>query len=117
MSMESDLNTLLVALCPQVFPDVAPEGTALPYVTWQELGGQTMRALDNTALDKRHTYLQINVWDATRAGALTLIRAIEDALCASAAFTARPEGEPLSMYEPDTYLYGSLQRFGVYAAR
>jgi hypothetical protein len=50
---------------------------------------------------------------------LTLIRQIEDAMCASAAFTAKPEGEPLSQYEADhdPPLYGSVQRFSIYATR
>jgi hypothetical protein len=117
MSMESDLVALLEAQCPRVYPDVAPQDTARPYVTWQGLGGRSLRMLDNSAADKRHTYLQITIWDDTRAGALTLIRAIEDALCASSSFTATPEGEPLSMFEPEPDVYGSLQRFSIYAIR
>lgn len=118
MSMEPALNTLLQTTCPRVFPDVAPEGTARPYVTWQELGGRALRNLDGTASNKRHTFLQINVWDETRAGALALIRAIEDAMCASASFTARPEGEPMSQFEDgEPNLYGSVQRFSVYSLR
>jgi hypothetical protein len=49
--------------------------------------------------------------------AITLMRDIEDALCASASLTVNPMGEPLSTYEEDTNLYGSLQRFSIYSAR
>lgn len=117
MSMEADLNAMLKAICQRTFPDIAPEGTAAPYITWQGLGGESARFMDNTAADKRNTLMQINVWSKTRLEALTLIRQIEDALCASAAFVATPQGEPLSTYEPDTLLYGSIQRFGIWAAR
>ena len=117
MSMESDLVALLKTLCPRVFPDVAPEATTKPYITWQGLGGETARFVDNTAADKRNTLMQINVWSTTRAEALTMIRSIEDAMCASAAFLAKPGGEALSTYEPDTQLYGCIQSYSIWAAR
>ena len=78
--MEADLNTLLKAICPRVFPDVAPSGTALPYVTWQGLGGESLSFLDNTTGDKRNTLMQISVYSSTRLQALQLVRQIEDAM-------------------------------------
>lgn len=117
MTMEADLNTLLKTKCARVFPDVAPSGTALPYVTWQGIGGESLSFLDNTAGDKRHTLMQVNAWSSTRLQALQLIRDIEDAMRASGAFVCRPMGEPLSTYEPDVPVYGALQRFSIWAAR
>ena len=117
MSMESDLSTLLKGICARTYPDIAPEGTAAPYITWQGLGGESARFMDNTAADKRNTLMQINVWSKTRLEALTLIRQIEDALCDSASFVATPQGEPLSTYEPETLLYGCIQRFEIWATR
>ena len=117
MTMESDLNTLLKTKCPRVFPDVAPSGTALPYVTWQGLGGESISFLDNTAGDKRNVLVQINGWSSTRLQALQIARDIEDAMRASAAFVASPLGEPLSTYEPDVPVYGTLQRFSIWASR
>lgn len=115
--MEADLNTLLKAICPRVFPDVAPSGTALPYVTWQGLGGESLSFLDNTAGDRRNVLMQVNVWASTRLQALQMAREIEDAMRASSAFVASPLGEPLSTYEPDVPVYGTLQRFSIWAAR
>ena len=117
MSLESDLNTLLKTKCPRVFPDVAPSGTTLPYVTWQGLGGESISFLDNTAGDKRNVLVQINGWSSNRLQALQIAREIEDAMRASAAFVASPLGEPLSTYEPDVPVYGTLQRFSIWAAR
>lgn len=117
MSMESDLDALLVGICSQTFPDVAPQGTPVPYLTWQQLGGESMRYADNTPMDKRYPLVQVSVWSATRQEALDLIRQVEDALCASAAFMAEPQGEPVSIYEEDTQRYGSIQRFSIWAAR
>ena len=117
MSLESELSTLLKTVCPRVFPDVAPMNTVKPWVTWQGVGGRTLRMLDNTAADKRNTLMQINVWSTSRLEANTLMRSIEDALCASASLTVLPEGEPLSTYEEDTLLYGAIQRFSIYSTR
>ena len=117
MSMETDLVTLLKTICIRTHPDIAPANTATPYITWQGIGGESLRNLDNTASDKRNTLMQVNVWSKTRLEALTLIRQIEDAICASAAFVGKPQGEPMSTYEPDTLLYGCMQRFDIWAAR
>lgn len=117
MSMESDLHTLLATICPRVFPDLAPEKTALPRVTYQALGGESRRFLENTPASLRNTLMQVNVWSATRAEALTMAHAIEDALCASSAFVARPQGEPAALHEPDTGLRGTVQRFEIDSER
>lgn len=116
MSIEADLFALLNAINPRTYPDVAPEGTATPYVTWQQIGGESLRYVDNTA-DSRYPLIQISVWSRTRMEASTLIQQIEDALCAAPAFQATPQGDAMSRYEPDTGLYGSIQRFDVFGPR
>lgn len=116
MSIESDLFALLKSINPRTYPDVAPAGTATPYVTWQQIGGQSMRYGDNTA-DSRYPLIQVNVWSRSRMEASAMIRQIEDAICASSAFQATPQGEPLSTYESDTLLYGSIQRFEIFGPR
>jgi len=115
--MESDLVALLKTLCPRVFPDVAPYETPTPYVTFQHIGGEPLRYVENTPTGIRHTMVQINVWSATRAEALTLIRAIEEALCASTAFTARPDSEPIGDVDGDTDRRGCLQDFSIWGPR
>ena len=117
MSMESDLVTLLKAICARTYPDVAPEATAAPFATWQGIGGESLRYVEGSAANKRNTLMQINVWSTTRLESLTLIRQIEDALCASATFTAKPSGEPLSTFDPDANLYGCIQRFEIWSTR
>ena len=117
MSMEADLVNLLKTVCPRVFPDVAPSGTVAPFIVWQCLGGESLRFVDNTAPDKRNTYMQISAYSTTRLESLNLIRAAEEALCASPAFVAKPQGEPIATYEDDTALYGAIQRFSIWANR
>lgn len=115
--MEAALLALLAAICPRVSPDFAPLSTARPYITWQALGGRSLRWLDGSAADKRHTLLQINTWAASRKDATEMMRLIESAMCASTSFKAWPEGEPISTAEEDLDLYGSAQTFSVYALR
>ena len=82
-----------------------------------EPGRESRYTLDNTPIDKRNTLMQINVWSATRKEANTLARAIESAITASPAFVATPEGEPASVHEEDTGLYGAIQRYSIWSAR
>ena len=117
MSLETDLIPLLQAICPRTFPDLAPSGAATPYLTYQHIGGESLRYADNTAMDKRYPLIQINAWSKTRLEALTLIRQVEEALCASVSLQTIPQGESLSAHEPDTQLYGNIQRFEVFGNR
>ena len=79
MSMETDLVALLKTVCARTFPDVAPAGTATPYITWQALGGEAMRYGDGTAPDKRNTLIQVSVWSKTRSEALSIVHQVDDA--------------------------------------
>ena len=115
--MESDLTALLKTACANTFPDMAPAGTVVPWVTYQAIGGQPLRWLDNTAADKRNTLMQISVWATTRAQATLLAHQIEEAMCASDDFTATPQGEPISTHDAETNLYGAVQRYSIYSLR
>ena len=119
MSGEAQLVAALKMVTAQVFPDFAPAGTAAPWVTWQNIGGTPLRWLNNTAADKRKAMVQISAWTTSRASTLDLIRQIEDALCASTAFVARPADEPTSLVDQDLAdpLYGSAQTFDLWVAR
>lgn len=117
MTLEADLSVLLKVICQRVFPDVAPAGTVTPYITWQSIGGESIYTLANTPIDKRHTLMQVNVWALSRFQATTMARDIEAAMAASSTFTATPSGEPISVYEDDTKLYGAIQRFAIWHAR
>lgn len=116
MTMESDLTTLLKTICTRTFTDTAPVSTVRPYITFQGIGGKSLRYTENTA-NLRHTRMQINVWSKTRVEALSLIRLVEDAMCAATVFTATPDGEPMNTKDDDMDLYGCHQDFNVWSAR
>lgn len=123
MTIETKLFTLLSGLCPRTFPDVAPVATAKPYVTFQQLGGERLRNFNKTPADKRKTFVQINVWAASRLEANSLCRQIEEAMAAATAFNAIEDGEPLWTHDdidlPDAPdgLYGCSQDFTVIVDR
>ena len=60
MALETDLMAELLAECPRVVVGTAPYGTAMPYVTWQHIGGDVLRYTDNAPADKRKPLIQIN---------------------------------------------------------
>lgn len=118
MSAESIFVAAVKTCCADTFPDYLPDGiTAVPYVTWQGVGGQTLRSLDNIAGDKRNTVVMVKAWTYRRTDTLTLIRAIEEAVCALTDLIVIPQNEPMSVYENDTKLFGSIQYFSIWGAR
>jgi hypothetical protein len=103
--------------CENVFPDIAPEGVSTPYIVYQGIGGRSVRYLDMTPADKRNTLMQFAVWSDRRATSSALIGEVEEALCGALAFTAMPQGEPVSLHDPATDRYGSVQRFSIWSGR
>lgn len=117
MSLESKLFDELVALCPRVFPDVAPAGTQRPYVTYQQIGGDPSFYVEGQVMAKVSAYMQINVWHESRQQANTLMRQIEAALLLSTAFQAEPQGGLIAGFEDDTETRSAQQDFSIWADR
>jgi hypothetical protein len=111
MSFEADIYTVLAAVTPRVFPDFAPVSTARPYVTYQQIGGQVVSLLANTAPGIRQSEVQINVWSDTRKEAMEIARAIEAAMTTATAFTARTAVDVIADYDADVPVYGARQDF------
>ena len=117
MAVEQELFDAIKAICPRTFPDFAPVSTQRPYCTYQQIGGKSLRYLNNSAADKRNSVVQINCWADTRQSATMLARQIEDALCAYSLFTATPNGEPVGDFDADVPVYGTRQDFSIYSTR
>lgn len=116
MSLESDLVSLLQTICPRVFPDVAPENTVRPFITWQQVGGDVIRPMSGLP-DKRNAMVQINCWSDRRSAANELALAVEAALIGAAVFVARPVSALVATNDDDTDLRGAMQDFSIWAAR
>ncbi len=108
MSAEPTIVTALGALVSnRVFPDVAPENTERPYITYQQIGGVGINFLDQgTIPNKRHARFQINVWADTRAAVVTLMEQVEAAIRGLTTLQPTVEAAAVALYEPDTGLRG-----------
>lgn len=117
MMMEEKITALLRAICARSYPDFAPVDTERPYVTYQQIGGETLDFIDNSLAQKENAEIQINVWSNTRLEAKSMIKQIEAAMLASAEFQANPQAAAVSDFDADIPVYGSRQDFTVWADR
>lgn len=117
LTLETELVATLQPLCPRVFPDVAPQGTATPYVVWSQYGGSAITFTEGVMADRRHCLVQVNVWGPSRAECNQLMLDIEAALVARASLQAQPIASINTMYDEDTALRGAMQDFSLWAAR
>ena len=94
------------------FPDIAPELTARPYITYTAVGGQSTNYL-NEAGTLQNARIQVNVWADDRA---TAIRVMQGAIAALSGppINATSIGAPVSSYETDTKLRGSRLDFSIW---
>lgn len=114
MTMESALYTLLASKCPRVFPDTAPALTATPYVIFQQMGGQVINPMDNSAPGLRNARMLVRVWSNKRTEAVELADQIEDAMRSAPGFKARPDAAKFNDYDDELNLYGSEQEYSVW---
>lgn len=113
MSVESLIfDTLTGFVSGRVYPDIAPQGvTALPRITYQQVGGQGLNFVEAAPVGKKNGRFQVNVWGGTRLQVAALARQVEDALRAESRLYTTVLAAPIATYEPDTKLYGSMQDF------
>jgi len=120
MLLEEALFSVLSPLVAgRVFPDVAPMDTPRPYVTYQQIGGDSVAYVGKDRPNIENALVQINVWGNARLEVSALRRSIEDELVAAVAFEARPSGASSSRHEPDMSppAFGARQDFSIWIAR
>lgn len=118
MTVETDILAALTGLVAgRVFPDIAPQKTPRPYITFQQIGGIGLQPLDNSLPDKKNGRFQLDVWATTRMAASSLALQVEAALVGSTVFTCRAIGAHANTHEPDEGLYGTSQDFSVWSSR
>jgi hypothetical protein len=117
LHIEKTLYEVLRTVCPRVFPDVAPVKTPLPYVVYQQYGGQPVVFVEGALADKRNSYIQINVWGSTREECNKISLMIETALVTSQSLQATPLNELSATFDEDTSVRGSMQDFSIWSQR
>ena len=94
------------------YADIAPTDTQRPYITYQQVGGQAPNTLGGLSA-VRNARMQVNVWADNRIGASSLMAQARGALT-DAIRPCVPIGAPVSVYEPDTHLYGARLDFSIW---
>ncbi|NRR28890.1 DUF3168 domain-containing protein [Oxalobacteraceae bacterium] len=112
MSMESlivgVLDPLVAGKC---WPDVGPDAPTLPYITYQQVGGDAINFITGGQPSKANARVQVNVWAATRMQAKALAQQAETALRGVAALQTEVLGAPSSTYDDVTKYRGTIQFF------
>ena len=118
MTSEADIFTALKTLvADRVYPDLAPIGTARPFIVYAQVGGEALAFLENTLPDKKNGRFQIDVFADSRSACEAVALQVETAMTAAAAFQARAIGAPVSGYEPDVLIFSSMQDFSIWSTR
>jgi hypothetical protein len=111
MSIETTITGVIGPMVGgRCYPDFAPQGTALPYVTYQQVGGSAVNPIAGTAVNLRNARIQVNAWHRSRVEANDLMRSIEEALRPSPT-QARPIGALMARTDDTTQTRGAQQDF------
>lgn len=112
MTTETRINDAIKALVSnRVYPDVAPENTVRPFITYQQVGGSSANFVDVTVPTKKNSRFQINVWADTRIAAAALAIQVEDALRVVTALQTTVLSAPVATYDEVTKMRGTRQDF------
>lgn len=115
MTLEEHLKIVIDKFV-MVYPDVAPMNAALPYCTYQLIGGRPVVFVDNTIPDKKHAYVQMNVFAKSAIEASNFIAQIERELLASSRLQASPINNAQSVIsdDPEAKIKGRMQDFSIW---
>lgn len=109
--MATEIDALAVAaglVSGRCYPDTAPFGTAKPYMTYQNIGGNPINPINGADPESEFARLQFNVWADTRAAANALMRDLVAALRV-APVSGRPIGGLIGRYDDLGKLRGAQQ--------
>lgn len=118
MTVEADLLAVLGPLVSQrVYKLEAPAGIARPYITYQQVGGQTVSFLERAMPSKKHSRMQVNCWADDAATVAALMLSVEAAIVLAGQFQAEAIGAALDVDGSMVDLFGQQQDFGIWSDR
>lgn len=109
-------GTLRQLVDDRVFPDVAPTGTAPPYITYQDVGGVPLSFLDGAAPSRENTRVQLSVWSETRIEAKQLLNRAKTALMAASGAQTTEVGRPTTDFDHETNLRCARQDLSIWCS-
>lgn len=96
----------------RVLPDFAPEGTALPFIVYQAVGGEPVNYLTGEQPDKQKVRMQVSVWAGeSRIAASELGQQVETAIRAATNLLTEVATGRLATYDEETRARGTRQDF------
>lgn len=113
MSLESDMRSALIPVCPRVYPDAATASPAYPLIIYQQVGGRAFDYAEQEVPDKANARVQVWVWAKTRLEASSLSRASRVALV-EGPMRARTLNAPVSDYNEALQIYGARTDYEVW---
>ncbi|MDE4918158.1 uncharacterized protein DUF3168 [Cupriavidus metallidurans] len=114
MTVEADIFRALKGLVGnRVYPEEAPAGVELPFIIYQQVGGDPLNYLAGVP-DKRNGRFQIDVWASNRTDSSTLSRQAEDILRADPVLSADTLTGMIATKDPATGWRGSSQDFSIW---
>lgn len=114
MSLESQIfNALKGLVSNRVFPDVAPD-EVLPYITYQQVGGEAINFTDGTVPDRSNARVQINVWAATRLEASQIGAGVELAIRGAVALQPTVLSARVALLDAESKARGTMQDFSLW---
>jgi hypothetical protein len=112
MSFESDFrDTIKSLVSDRVYPYPAPQGSPLPYVVFEQVGGEALGFVNPELVPMKHARMQVRVWAASRIVAAPLARSIEDELVLATAFQCEAVGAPSAEFDDELNRHGTIQDF------
>jgi len=115
MTAEDYIDAVLTGLAGgRVFPDVAPLGTARPFITYQAVGGAPVNFLTGDQPGKQFVRMQVNVWADTRIEASELGAQVEQAMRAAIELHVEVATGRVATSDETTNYRGTMQDFTLF---
>lgn len=104
-------NTLKHLAGGRVLPDFAGEGTPVPFIVYQAVGGDPVNLLTGEQPEKQSVRMQVNVWSLSRMEASALGAEVEAAVRAATVLQPEVATGRVATYDEDTKYRGTRQDF------
>lgn len=100
----------------RVYPDVAPQGAAVPYVVWQEISNVQVNDLGGSyeTSGKHQVRVQVTFWDRNGTKSREGGKQARLAMIAASGFKSTCVDQRALPYEEDTKLHGDQSDFSVW---
>lgn len=95
----------------RVYPLMADEDTATPYIVYQVVGGDAQEYLSGEKPCKKQRRVQVKVWSTSTIEAAQIAEQVEDALRAAAHLQPDVLTVPMDTFDEATKYRGAMQDF------